>query len=132
MEHLPQVILLNMYFKILETRPNLGCRTLVNRHLCKIVPALVRELEDWLVDIRLKASQLLYSLILNAEAHITHHLEKILDGMYRASNDEDMRVVNNVSFHCNLKTSVSEENYSVDFVSVDVKIMVNESFTIIW
>jgi dynein assembly factor 5 len=58
----------------------------------------VRELEDWLVDIRLKASQLLYSLILNAEMHITHHLEKILDGMYRASSDEDMRVVNNVSF----------------------------------
>jgi dynein assembly factor 5 len=99
MEHLPHVILLNMYVTILETRPNLGCRTLVNRHLCKIVPALVQELEDWLVGIRVKASQLLYSLILNSEGHITHHLEKVLGGMYRASNDEDMRVVNNVSFH---------------------------------
>ncbi|GFG28909.1 hypothetical protein Cfor_12253 [Coptotermes formosanus] len=79
-----------------ETRPNLGCRTLVNRHLCKIVPPLVRELENWIVDVRLKASQLLYSLILNAEIHITHHLEKILDGMYRASGDEDARVVHNV------------------------------------
>jgi dynein assembly factor 5 len=62
------------------------------------VPAVVHELGDWLVDIRLKASQLLYSLILNAETHITHHLEKILDGMYQASGDEDTSVVNNVSF----------------------------------
>lgn len=100
-----------MYFEILETRPNIGCRTLVNRHLCKIVPALVRELDDWLMDIRLKASQLLYSLILNAEVYITLHLEKILDGMYRASNDEDVRVVNNVSFYYNLLMSVCEENY---------------------
>lgn len=58
----------------------------------------MRELEDWLVDVRLKTSQLLYSLILNAETHITHHLEKILDGMYRASGDEDERVVRNVSY----------------------------------
>ncbi|XP_021931973.1 dynein assembly factor 5, axonemal isoform X2 [Zootermopsis nevadensis] len=85
-----------VHYPPFETRPNIGCRTLVNRHLCKIVPALVRELDDWLMDIRLKASQLLYSLILNAEVYITLHLEKILDGMYRASNDEDVRVVNNV------------------------------------
>jgi len=97
MEHLIHEILLTMIVNVLETRPNLGCRTLVNRQLCKIVPPLVRELEDWLVDVRLKASQLLYSLILNAETHIIHHLEKILDGMYRASGDEDERVVRNVS-----------------------------------
>jgi len=108
MEHLLREILLNMFVNILETRPNLGCRTLVNRHLCKIVPPLVRELEDWIVDIRLKASQLLYSLILNAESHITHHLEKILDGMYRASGDEDERVVRNVSCTHTLYSLVSE------------------------
>ncbi|XP_069682161.1 dynein axonemal assembly factor 5 isoform X2 [Periplaneta americana] len=84
------------HYPPLETRPNLGCRTLVKRNLCKIVPALVNELEDWLVDIRVKASQLLYALILNAEIQITHHLEKILVGMYRASNDEDARVADNV------------------------------------
>jgi dynein assembly factor 5 len=85
----------------------------VRRHLCKIVPALVRELDDWLVDIRLKASQLLYSLILNAETHVTHHLEKILDGMYRASGDEDSRVVNNVSCHYNPHYSLSLEVYTL-------------------
>ena len=110
MEQLLCEILLNMIANILETRPNLGCRTLVNRHLCKIVPPLVRELEDWLVDVRLKASQLLYSLILNAETHITHHLEKILDGMYRASGDEDGRVVRNVSCTHGLCILVLEEN----------------------
>jgi dynein assembly factor 5 len=84
----------------------------------------VRELEDWLVDIRLKASQLLYSVILNAEMHITLHLEKILNGMYRASSDEDVRVVNNVSFQFSLITSVFEENK----VTTNIKILVNKSF----
>ena len=65
--------------------------------MSKIVTAVVNELEDWLPDIRTKASQLLYSLILNAESQITHHLEKILVGMYRAIRDEDIRVVYNVS-----------------------------------
>lgn len=97
---------------------------MVNLHLCKIVPVLVRELEDWLVDIRLKASQLLYSVILNAEMHITLHLEKILNGMYRASSDEDVRVVNNVSFQFSLITSVFEENK----VTTNIKILVNKSF----
>jgi dynein assembly factor 5 len=108
--HLSYIIILNVCGEILERRQNIGCRTLVSRHLCKIVPALVHELEDWLVDIRLKASQLLYSLVLNAETHITHYLEKILDGMYRASGDEDTRVVVNVSFYCNLHTSTSLEH----------------------
>jgi dynein assembly factor 5 len=70
----------------------------------------VRELENWIVDVRLKASQLLYSLILNAEIHITHHLEKILDGMYRASGDEDARVVHNVSYPHTLHVFILEEN----------------------
>jgi len=109
-EHLLRKIPLNMIVNVLETRPNLGCRTLVNQHLCKIVPPLVRELEDWFVDVRLKASQLLYSLILNAETNITHHLEKILDGMYRASGDEDERVVHNVSCPHTLYILVLEEN----------------------
>ena len=69
----------------------------MKRHLGRIVPAVVNELEDWLADIRIKASQLLYSLILNVETQITHHLEKILIGMYRSSRDEDMRVVYNVN-----------------------------------
>lgn len=77
-------------------RPNIGCRTLIKRNLHKIAPALVRELEDWLVDVRIKASQLLCVIILNAEADLHQYLEQLLLGMYRACNDEDPRVVNNV------------------------------------
>ncbi|PSN32857.1 Dynein assembly factor 5 [Blattella germanica] len=84
------------HYPILETRPNLGCRTLVKRNLIKIIPAIVNELGDWLADVRTKASQLLYSVILNAEIQITHHLEKVLIGMYKASRDEDLRVVYNI------------------------------------
>ncbi|XP_067005743.2 dynein axonemal assembly factor 5 [Anabrus simplex] len=77
-------------------RPNLGCRTLVERNLCHIVPALVRELDDWLVDIRIKSSELMCCLVLHSEENIVHHVERLLVGMYRASNDEDNRVTENV------------------------------------
>ncbi|KAJ1526826.1 hypothetical protein ONE63_008394 [Megalurothrips usitatus] len=77
-------------------RPNIGCRTLVKRNLHKIAPALVRELEDWLVDVRIKASQLLCVLILNAETDLHQYVEQLLVGMYRACNDEDPRVVSNI------------------------------------
>lgn len=77
-------------------RPNIGCRILVKRNLHKIAPALVRELEDWHVDVRIKASQLLCVLILNAECDLHQYLEQLLVGMYRACNDEDQRVVNNI------------------------------------
>nr|CAD7452162.1 unnamed protein product [Timema tahoe] len=77
-------------------RPNLGCRTLVQRNAGKIIPALANELGDWQVDVRLKASQLLCQLVLNAETHLTHHLEKLLVAMYRAVQDDDARVVENV------------------------------------
>ncbi|KAJ9573896.1 hypothetical protein L9F63_008756, partial [Diploptera punctata] len=83
------------HYPILETRPNLGCRTLVKRNLGKIVPAVINELSDWLPDVRTKASQLLYSLILNAENQITHHLEKIIVALYQSSKDEDIRVTYN-------------------------------------
>lgn len=77
----------------------MGCRTLVKRNLHRITPALVRELQDWLVDVRIKASQLLCVLILNAESDLHQYLEQLLLGMYRACHDEDIRVVNNVSHH---------------------------------
>nr|CAD7397555.1 unnamed protein product [Timema cristinae] len=77
-------------------RPNLGCRTLVQRNAGKIIPALANELGDWQVDVRLKASQLLCQLVLNAETHLTHHLEKLLVAMYHAVQDDDARVVENV------------------------------------
>ncbi|CAF1619955.1 unnamed protein product, partial [Didymodactylos carnosus] len=41
------------------TRPNLGCRELVKRHLIRILPAIKNDLTDWVVSTRLKSAQLL-------------------------------------------------------------------------
>ncbi|XP_015188867.1 PREDICTED: dynein assembly factor 5, axonemal isoform X2 [Polistes dominula] len=78
------------------TRPNLGCRTIVQENLCKLVNGITRELDDWMADIRLRSAQLLSVLILNAEEYVTQHIEKLLPAIYRACNDEDKRVVDNI------------------------------------
>ncbi|XP_057321570.1 dynein axonemal assembly factor 5 [Microplitis mediator] len=77
-------------------RPNLGCRLIVQRNIGKLVGGIVRELGDWKADIRVRSAQLLAVLTLNAEEDITQHIEKLLPGMYRACNDQDLRVVDNV------------------------------------
>ncbi|KAL0278385.1 UNVERIFIED_CONTAM: hypothetical protein PYX00_000222 [Menopon gallinae] len=77
-------------------RPNLGCRTLVQRNTCQITPALSRELEDWKNDIRIKSAQLLCWLVLHAETDITQHTETLLTTMYKACNQTDPRIVDNV------------------------------------
>ncbi|KAK0056558.1 dynein assembly factor 5 axonemal [Biomphalaria pfeifferi] len=77
-------------------RPNLGCRVLVNRHLSKILPGLVRDLGDWVVDTRVKSASLLYWLLINAEDYVTQHIDPLLNGLYKASLDEDQRVVTDI------------------------------------
>lgn len=77
-------------------RPNLGCRTLVQRNICQITPALSKELEDWKNDIRIKSAQLLCWLVLHAETDITQHTETLLTTMYKACNQTDLRIVENV------------------------------------
>ncbi|CAL1545836.1 unnamed protein product [Lymnaea stagnalis] len=77
-------------------RPNLGCRVLVHRHLSKILPGLVRDLGDWVVETRVKCASLLYWLLINAEEYTTQHIEILLNGLYKACLDEDQRVVTDV------------------------------------
>lgn len=77
-------------------RPNLGCRVISQQNLCKLVGAIGRELDDWLADIRVRSAQLLCELILHVEHSATQHIEKLLPSMFRACNDEDYRVVENV------------------------------------
>ncbi|XP_067671064.1 dynein axonemal assembly factor 5-like [Haliotis asinina] len=74
-------------------RPNLGCRTLVMRHLSKILPGLLRDVGDWVVETRVKSAALLYVLLLNAEDYVTQHMEKLVSSLYKACMDEDQRVV---------------------------------------
>ncbi|KAK5640753.1 hypothetical protein RI129_009300 [Pyrocoelia pectoralis] len=78
------------------TRPNLGCRALVQRTVCKIAPALARELSSWQGDVRVRCGQLLCAVALHAEDYLTQHLQDLLPAMYTAARDEDQRVVVNV------------------------------------
>lgn len=34
-------------------RPNLGCRTLVAREVLKLLPVIIRELDDWVIILNL-------------------------------------------------------------------------------
>ncbi|NXJ70212.1 DAAF5 factor, partial [Rostratula benghalensis] len=78
-----------------ETRPGLGCRELVSRNLSKILPGLCHDVTDWVESTRVKASQVLYTLLLHTEDHITQHMELLLRTFYRACQDEAREVVRN-------------------------------------
>ncbi|XP_065500879.1 dynein axonemal assembly factor 5 [Caloenas nicobarica] len=77
------------------TRPGLGCRELVSRNLSKILPGLCHDITDWVESTRIKASQLLYTLLLHVEDHITQHMELLLRTLYQACLDEEGSVVKN-------------------------------------
>ncbi|XP_029106007.1 dynein assembly factor 5, axonemal [Scleropages formosus] len=74
-------------------RPGLGCRELVVRNLCKVLPAVSRDMTDWLVTTRVKSAQLLRVLLLHAEDHSTQHLGLLLSALYRACADGEPGVV---------------------------------------
>nr|XP_005504590.2 dynein assembly factor 5, axonemal [Columba livia] len=76
-------------------RPGLGCRELVSRNLSKILPGLCHDITDWVESTRIKASQLLYPLLLHVEDHITQHMELLLRTLYQACLDEESNVVKN-------------------------------------
>ncbi|KAK2567034.1 Dynein axonemal assembly factor 5 [Acropora cervicornis] len=77
-------------------RPNLGCRVLVQRNLSKILPAALRDMADWTADTRIKASSLVYFLLFYAEDYVTQHMEILLQGLYKASQDDSEEVVKQV------------------------------------
>ncbi|XP_064172156.1 dynein axonemal assembly factor 5-like isoform X2 [Anguilla rostrata] len=74
-------------------RPGLGCRELVARNLSKLLPAVSRDLGDWLAGTRAKTAQLLSVLLLHAEDHSTQHLQPLLAAAYRACADTEPAVV---------------------------------------
>ncbi|KAL0993430.1 hypothetical protein UPYG_G00107790 [Umbra pygmaea] len=76
-------------------RPGLGCRELVVRNLSKLLPALARDVVDWVVGTRVKTAQLLYILLLHAEDHCTQHLQLVLSTLYCACADPEDDVVTN-------------------------------------
>ncbi|NXN93371.1 DAAF5 factor, partial [Rhinopomastus cyanomelas] len=84
-----------LYYPKGVTRPGLGCRELVSRNLSKILPGLCNDITDWVESTRVKASQLLYTLLLHTEDHITQHMELLLRTLYQACLDEEKEVVKN-------------------------------------
>lgn len=67
------------------------------RNLGRLVPAICRDLSDWLVPTRVKSSQLLSVLLLHSEDHSTQHLQPLLAVLYRACSEAERDVVANVS-----------------------------------
>ncbi|XP_065109082.1 dynein axonemal assembly factor 5 [Paramisgurnus dabryanus] len=75
-----------------SVRPGLGCRELVVRNLSKLLPAVSRDMGDWLVQTRVKTAQLLRVLLLHAEDHSTQHLQLLLTVIYHACADAEIDV----------------------------------------
>ncbi|XP_061079679.1 dynein axonemal assembly factor 5 [Conger conger] len=74
-------------------RPGLGCRELVSRNLSKLLPAVGRDLGDWLAGTRAKTARLLSVLLLHSEDHSTQHLQPLLATLYRGCADGEPAVV---------------------------------------
>ncbi|XP_053974903.1 dynein axonemal assembly factor 5 [Hylaeus volcanicus] len=77
-------------------RPNIGCRVIAQQTFSKLINGISLELGNWMADIRVRSAQLLCVFILNVEEDVTQHIQKLLPPMYRACNDEDDRVVENI------------------------------------
>lgn len=79
-------------------RPSFGCRQYVTRIIVKLLPALKNDLQDWLVETRIKASQLLVVLILHLEetAVISQYAENLLNLMHTGTKDSEKEVVENM------------------------------------
>lgn len=71
-------------------RPNLGCRTLVQRNCSKIIIPLCRELSTtWQDDIKIRCGQLLTALILHCEENFTQNLQDALAAMFSICRKKD-------------------------------------------
>ncbi|KAE9539721.1 hypothetical protein AGLY_004973 [Aphis glycines] len=77
-------------------RPNLGCRTLVTREVLKLLPVIIRELDDWKEDISIKSGQLLCVVALNAENSVIQHLNQLLTAMTKCCRQPDHVASNHV------------------------------------
>ncbi|OCT64179.1 hypothetical protein XELAEV_18045280mg [Xenopus laevis] len=83
------------YYPAGVQRPGLGCRELIFRNLSKILPAISRDVTNWVAGTRIKSSQLLAVLLLHGEDHITQHMELLLSTLYHSCLDEENQVVIN-------------------------------------
>ena len=71
---------------------------MLSRIFFKLQPALERDLKDWLVETRIKTSELLCVLLIHLEQDVVGHAEKVLNLLCLGIRDADQRVRQNVGF----------------------------------
>lgn len=79
-------------------RPNLGCRLITWHSVPKLLPALPAETSDWIPTTRIKATQLLYYIILISEEKITMHVGNIFPIICKTIRDDEPLVSTYVSY----------------------------------
>lgn len=61
-----------------------------------ILSAILNDIGDWIPATRIKAAELLHTLLLHEERQVTQYLSKVLEGLYKASKDDEKIVVDQV------------------------------------
>ena len=95
----------NMNFFFAVIRPNFGCRKYITKVIYKLIPALKNDLGDWLVETRIKTSQLTYLLVCHMEetSVITQHADTLLSLFFHGVKDDETVVMKNVrKLHSNM------------------------------
>lgn len=68
------------------------------------MPAIIRDLGDWVPATRVKTSALLHTLLLHAEDYVTQHMQPLMQALLKATTDEEKEVFDNVSISSVLET----------------------------
>jgi len=79
-------------------RANFGCRKYISKVMFKLLPALKNDLGDWIVETRIKTSQLTYILICHMEetAVICNHADTLLSLFFQGVKDSEVSVMKNM------------------------------------
>ncbi|XP_065191202.1 dynein axonemal assembly factor 5-like [Sycon ciliatum] len=82
-----------------ELQRSVGCCSLIQRNLSKIIPPLLRDMQDWTVTTRLKSISVLCHMLGLAGVQSTQQLPNILTGLYSAGADEE-EIVRRKAYEC--------------------------------
>ena len=93
-----QIDLVLFLIFFLVKRPNFGCRKYISKVVTKLLPALKNDLKDWLVETRIKTSQLTYILLCHMEetSVIAQHADTLLGLFFLGVKDSEVTVMKNV------------------------------------
>ncbi|KAI8999439.1 armadillo-type protein [Gaertneriomyces semiglobifer] len=97
-------------------RPRVGCRYLLRDNTQKIVTKAIEGLTDWNSDVRVKAAQVLASLIYYAEDQLTGYTGAILAALYRVLAGDEEAVMKASIRVAELLGAVIDPNVYLDVV----------------